>query len=367
MKKKILVVGQTPPPYGGQAMMIKYMLDGTYSNMELFHVRMCFSREFNDRGKINLYKLTHLCTIIYNVWRLRFKHNIHSLYYPISSSPKVALLRDVIILGCTRFLFKKTIYHFHAAGISEELPKYNTLIKNMCYEILKLPTLGITSSEYNPKDSEYLRSLQTKIIPLGIPDLNKGEARLKYGATPYLTVMFLGLLNSTKGEGYILDAVNAINKTNRDVRFIFAGRFETAEYEKYFWAKVKEYKLEDKVDYRGIVTGDAKSQMFLEADVFCFPSFFSSESFGIVLLEGMMYQMPLIASRWRGIQSVIENRKNGYIVDIKNHSQITEALMELYDDRKKLASMAKESRRMFTEKYEVSKYLHNMELAMTNI
>lgn len=28
MKKRILVVGQTPPPYGGQAVMIKYMLDG---------------------------------------------------------------------------------------------------------------------------------------------------------------------------------------------------------------------------------------------------------------------------------------------------------------------------------------------------
>lgn len=367
MKKKILVVGQTPPPYGGQAMMIKYMLDGVYSNIELFHVRMCFSREFNDRGKFSLYKITHLFDIIYNIWRLRLKHGIRTMYYPVSSAPKVALLRDVIILGCTRFLFKETIYHFHAAGISEELPKYKGVLRRLCYWILKCPTLGITSSEHNPKDAEYLKCKTTKVIPLGIPDMNKDELREEYSSKPYITVMFMGLLNSTKGEGYVLEAVKLLNESKRDVRFVLAGRFETAEYERQFWNKVEEYGLKGKVEYRGVVTGDKKKQMFLNADVFCFPSFFSSESFGIVLLEGMMYQMPLIASRWRGIQSVVEEGRNGFLVDIKNAEQIAKALTKLYDDRDMLCKMAKESRRMFVEKYELNKYLCNMEIAMTNI
>lgn len=363
--KKILIVGQTPPPYGGQAMMIKLLLNGTYTNMELYHVRMCFSREFDDRGKFSLYKITHLLAIIYNVWRLRFKHGVHTMYYPISSAPRVALLRDVIILGSTRFLFNEIIYHFHAAGISEELPKIGVM-RRLCYWILKHPTLGITSSEHNPKDSEYLKSRTTKVIPLGIPDLNKEEAHT-VGSKPYLTIMFMGLLNSTKGEGYVLEAVKILNESNRDVRFIFAGKFETTEYERLFWNKVKEYGLDDKVVYRGIVTGNDKKQMFLDADVFCFPSFFSSESFGIVMLEGMMYQIPLIASRWRGLQSVVEEGRNGFLVDIKNAKQIADALTKLYDNREMLATMAKESRSMFVEKYELSKYLHNMEKAMTNI
>ena len=63
MKKKILIVGQTPPPYGGQAMMIKYMLDAEYKDISLYHVRMCFSRDFNDRGKFSLYKILHIFVI----------------------------------------------------------------------------------------------------------------------------------------------------------------------------------------------------------------------------------------------------------------------------------------------------------------
>lgn len=365
--KKILVVGQTPPPYGGQAMMIQYMLDGEYQKAEMYHVRMCFSREFNDRGKFSLYKVLHIFTIIWNVWKMRWKHGMKTMYYPVSSAPKVALLRDAIILMCTRWLFKEVVYHFHAAGVSEELPKYPQPLRGLVYWILQKPELAITSSEHNPKDAEYLKAKKVKVILLGILDSNTEEARKEYGQQKGLTVMFMGLLNGTKGEGYVLDAVNLLNKTGRDVQMVFAGKFESEEYKTEFDAKVAEYGLEDRVEYKGTVTGEDKRKMFLGADVFCFPSFFSSESFGIVLLEGMMYQMPLIASRWRGIQSVVEEGRNGYLVDIKNAEQLADALTKLYDDRTLLEKMAKESRRMFVEKYELSKYLKDMEEAMCEI
>lgn len=365
--KKVLVIGQTPPPYGGQAMMIKYMLDGQYKNMKLYHVRMCFSKEFNDRGKFSLYKITQIFAIIYQVWLMRFKHNIHTVYYPVSSAPKVALLRDVAILMCTKFLFKDVIFHFHAAGVSEELPKYPIGLRQFCYSVLKKPSLGITSSKFNPKDAEYLKSNKVKVVPLGIPDMNEDEVRKEYGQNTYLTIMFMGLLNSTKGEGYVLDAVNILNHHHKDVRFIFAGRFENEEYKNEFMTKVREYGLEGKVEYRGVVTGDAKKKMFLEADVFCFPSFFSSESFGIVMLEGMMYQMPIIASRWRGVQSVVKENQNGYLVDVRNAQQIADVIGKLYDDRSLLKEMAIRSRKIFKQEYDIAKYLENMEKAIVEI
>lgn len=365
--KKILIVGQTPPPYGGQAMMIQYLLDGKYQKTEMYHVRMCFSRDLSERGKFSLYKIIHIFAIIFNIWLMRWKHNVGTIYYPVSSAPKVALIRDAIILLFTRWFFKEVVYHFHAAGVSEELPKYSRLVRSLIYHILSEPELAITSSEYNPKDAEYLKAKKIKIIPLGIPDSNVEEARKAYGKGENLTVMFMGLLNGTKGEGYVLDAVNILNKQGKDVRFIYAGKFESEEYRQEFLDKIKSYRLEDKVEYKGVVTGEDKKKIFLAADVFCFPSFFSSESFGIVLLEGMMYQMPLVASRWRGIQSVVEEGKNGFLVDIKNAEQIADCLLRLYEDRDLLTLFGKESRRLFVEKYELNKYLQQMEDAIVNL
>jgi hypothetical protein len=79
-KKKIIVVGQTPPPYGGQALMIEYMLDANFETIEFFHVRMCFSREMNERGKLSLYKIKHLFDIIFKTIFLKIKHKVDVLY-----------------------------------------------------------------------------------------------------------------------------------------------------------------------------------------------------------------------------------------------------------------------------------------------
>lgn len=365
--KKILVVGQTPPPIGGQAMMIKYLLEGTYSEIKLYHVRMCFSREFDERGKFSLYKILHVLNVILQIWRIRLKNHITTLYYPLSSSPKVAVLRDVCILAFTRFLFKNVIYHFHAAGISEELPKYGFLQRHLCYNILKRPSLGITSSKHNPPDAEYLMAKEKKIIPLGIPDENKENMRRHEIDKEYITVLFMGLLNGSKGEGYILDAISKVNRSHRHIRYIITGKFETNTYEQYFKEKIHHLHLEDVVEYRGVVTGVEKKKAFLDADVFCFPSFFSSESFGIVLLEAMMYQMPIIATKWRGLQSIVEDGKNGFLVDTKNSDQIAKILSDLYDNRKKLQYLGNESRKIYLEKYEISKYLQQMEDAMVSL
>lgn len=365
-KCKVLIVGQTPPPYGGQAMMIKYLVDHKFQRVETYHVRMCFSRGFNERGKFSLYKIIHIFAVILKIWLYRIKYKTNILYYPPSSSPKVAVIRDAIILLFTRFLFKKTIYHFHAAGISEELPNYNKLLKKIIFAIIKSPNVAITSSAYNPKDGEFINAKKNIIIPLGIPDLNTQEERKLYAPNKYITILFMGLLNSTKGEGYILDAVHILSKQGYDVHLNIAGRFESSEYEADFNKKIQQYGLTDKVSYKGVVTGENKKNLFLESDIFCFPSFFNSESFGIVLLEGMMYQMPLIASKWRGIQSVVEENKNGFLVDIRNAQQIADRIKTFYNDRLLIETMGKESRNIFKQKYEINNYLNAIENSIIN-
>ena len=366
-KCKVLIVGQTPPPYGGQALMIKYLVDYKFQQIKTYHVRMCFSRGFNERGKFSLYKVIHIFGVIFNIWLYRIKYKTDILYYPPSSSPKVAVIRDAIILLFTRFLFKKTIYHFHAAGISEELPKYNKLLQKIIFKIIESPDVAITSSAYNPKDGEFINAKKNVIIPLGIPDLNTLEERKLYAPNKYITILFMGLLNSTKGEGYVLDAVHSLTVQGYDIHLNIAGRFESSEYEIDFKKKIQQYGLVNKVSYRGVVTGEDKKNLFLESDIFCFPSFFNSESFGIVLLEGMMYQMPLIASKWRGIQSVVDENKNGFLVDIKNSKQIADCIKVLYNDRLLIRTMGKESRKIFIQKYEIKKYLSAIENLIINI
>ena len=364
--KKILVVGQTPPPFGGQAVMIEHLVKGVYKDMKVYHVRMHFSQDLSDRGKCSFYKIIQLFKVIVEIWYIRTYYGVKIIYYPLSSSPRIAVLRDAIILGCTRWVFKDVIFHFHAAGISEELPKYNVALRKIVYQILKKPRLGITSSQFNPDDATYLDAYEKVIIPLGIPDANPQELHKKKNERG-LTLLFMGLLNETKGEGYVLEAVRILKERGLDIKFNIAGRFENEEYYENFVQKIQQYGLENAVHYCGVVTGKKKQELFLSSDIMCFPSYFSSESFGIVLLEAMMYQMPIIASRWRGVQSVVDEGRNGYLVDIKNVDQIVVAVEKLYNNRGLIERMGEEGRKIYCERYELSKYLMALENAINNL
>ncbi|MCK5269122.1 MAG: glycosyl transferase family 1, partial [Spirochaetes bacterium] len=80
--KKILAVGQTPPPYGGQAIMIKTMLEGEYKDVELIHIKMNFSSEMDEIGKLKIFKVFKLIGLISKIIFFRFYYNTHILYYP---------------------------------------------------------------------------------------------------------------------------------------------------------------------------------------------------------------------------------------------------------------------------------------------
>jgi len=104
-KKRILVIGQTPPPFGGQVMMIQTLLEAKFNNAELFHIRLGFSKDFNQMGRLKFYKFWNLFKTIILAWLYRFWYNIDILYYGPAGPNKLAMYRDMLLLFSIRFLF----------------------------------------------------------------------------------------------------------------------------------------------------------------------------------------------------------------------------------------------------------------------
>ncbi|HNE79748.1 MAG TPA: hypothetical protein PKX39_04125, partial [Flavobacteriales bacterium] len=77
---RVLVVGQTPPPFGGQSVMIDAMLRGTYDRVRLFHVRLAFSEDMESVGKFALRKVWILLTTIVRIWIARLRYRTPVLY-----------------------------------------------------------------------------------------------------------------------------------------------------------------------------------------------------------------------------------------------------------------------------------------------
>lgn len=71
-------------------------------------------------------------------------------------------------------------------------------------------------------------------------------------------------------------------------------------------------------------------EKYKEADIFILPS--TIEGFGMVFLEAMNYGLPVIGSNVGGIPEIIDDGKNGFLVDPENPKEIAEKIRIIFED-----------------------------------
>lgn len=359
--KKILVLGQTPPPFGGQAIMIKRLLEGHYRNARLYHVRMSFSKDMEDMGRMRLGKLLHAVGIIGKVVYLRLRHNIQILYYPPSGPDFLPMLRDMVILVAIRWMFPKTIFHFHAAGASEiyaTLPDYLKATYRWSYFA---PDMAIQLSEFNPDDGGALHAKAKLVIPNGIEDeyLPLNAAGRK--SQPVCSILFVGLICESKGILVLIEAARLAKERGLRVKVNVVGQFASGEFRQAVIERLASGGLGEDFDFAGVLTGHAKNEQYLNADIFCFPTFFESESFGLVVLEAMQFCLPVIATKWRGVQSLVQDGETGYLVPPHDCQALANRIIALASDPALREKMGMAARKQFLDKYTLEKFHARMD------
>src|SRR5438128_4986243 len=69
----IVVLGQTPPPYHGQAMMINRLVRARFERIRVHHVRMAFSSSMQEVGTFGFVKVARLVSTICRALFARFR------------------------------------------------------------------------------------------------------------------------------------------------------------------------------------------------------------------------------------------------------------------------------------------------------
>jgi len=364
---KVLVVGQTPPPFMGQAISIQIMLNGKYKQIRLYHVRMAFSKEIDEIGKFRLAKLWHLLTVIISIVFTRFRYKVPILYYVPSGPDRIPMYRDLAILISTRWLFKKTVFHFRAAGISELYRHLSSLEQFFFRQAYFNADLTIRLSEFNPMDGEILQARKNIIIPNGLENhyskFKKTQKRNK--STPIL--LFVGILSESKGVLVLLHACRKLKDLGFSFKIKLMGEFESNGFCNTVKTFINTYDLGEFTEFLGLCVGDIKWKVYREADIFVFPSYFASEALPRVVLEAIHFELPVVATRWRGIPSMVENGKSGFLVPIKDSQALAEKIAVLLKDPKMRISMAQRGRRIYLERFTVDKFWRNMEKAFLSV
>ncbi len=343
--------------------MIDALLQAKLSRVRLFHVRLAYSDDMESVGKFALRKVWVLFTTIGQVWWARFRHGTPVLYYPPSGPNRVPVLRDIVFLCATRWLFRQTVFHYHAGGVSgfrRQLPAVLRPFFDLAYGNA---AMAIRTAPQNPEDGRLLGAELDVVVPNGIPDARGRVKERTAGPQGPIVILFTGVLIPAKGVRVLLEAFHQVVATGANARLELMGRWGDAAFEAECLAFITQHGLQERVQFLGVKRDGEKLEHFAACDIFCFPSYFEAESFGLVLLEAMQFAKPLVSTQWRGIPSVVQDGVNGYTVPVMDAGAVAGRLLELIGDEDLRRRMGAEGRRIFLERFTLERFSNHMEEA----
>lgn len=120
------------------------------------------------------------------------------------------------------------------------------------------------------------------------------------GRDPVVT--FVGRITFQKGPAYFVHAAQLVLEVNPDVKFCVVGVGDLLDGMRQL---VWELGIDSAFKFMGFLDAQGVQQVLQDSDVFVMPSV--SEPFGIVALEAVQQQTPVIISRQSGVAEVLPN------------------------------------------------------------
>ena len=113
-------------------------------------------------------------------------------------------------------------------------------------------------------------------------------------------VLFLGRITMQKGPEYFLEAAGRVLAEMDNVKFLMAGSGDMTQR---MIEKAAAMGIGHKVHFTGFLQGEAVNEIFRTADLFVMPSV--SEPFGLVPLEALRNDVPVLISKQSGVAEVL--------------------------------------------------------------
>ena len=195
-------------------------------------------------------------------------------------------------------------------------------------------TKKIVINEYNVK------SENISIVPNGV-DLSLFKTNIKKNPEK---IVFAGAMYYHRGLDILLEAIPYVIKKIPNAKFILLGSGGEMNKLKKI---VSDKKLEKSVEFTGWINRDKIPQSISDASVGIGPlrlTDVTSRALPIKVLEYMAVSLPVIAKRGTLPLDVLENEKNGYLVD--DVEDLVEKIIELLNDPKKVENMGIQSSNM---------------------
>jgi len=272
------------------------------------------------------------------------------------SLDRKSIYRDLIYVIISRFFNNKIKIVTHMRGwyesIAERFQKKKILNFALNYIFLNSDAIIVLAKKFKMSLLNFsIDSDKIFVIPTAanVNDFNKNFSNAYIGNT--IRILFLSRLSKDKGLREIGDSINDIVERNKDkkIKFIFAGDGRDKKYIENYIIKLG---VEEHVKFMGYVRGNAKINLFLQSDIFLFPSY-CAEGCPNAVIEAMAAGLPIVSTNVGALEEIIENRVNGILVEKYSVEQIVDAINLLIKNSELRKRIGENNRKKAIEEFSI--------------
>jgi glycosyltransferase involved in cell wall biosynthesis len=185
-----------------------------------------------------------------------------------------------------------------------------------------------------------------------------------------LRVLFVGRLEKRKGVDVLLQAAIALTREHPHVEFVLVGdntipSDDGPTYQAAFQEKYGADPASRRVIFKGKLPDAELYQEYADCDLFCLPARY--ESFGLVLVEAMMFGKPVIGSAAGGMTEIVADGVNGFLATPGDLASLTGYLRRLIVDDELRQQFGRQSRRRYEMEFSAEIMVRNTMRAYTEI
>ena len=264
---------------------------------------------------------------------------------------------DCFFLLLLNFLFPPIVVRLHGCRAliksidGMKLTFQDRIVIAMERFILKKANVISSISEACLQKTEQLLKLDLRKKTHVIPNFTKKTFFEKSYDHRNKTVLFAGRIEEWKGVFNLSKAISILNKKKIDACYIFAGRDIRHKSGK----KSSEICLDiigtnrANVKFLGQISREELDRLFAQSYVTVLPSLF--EPFGLCCIESMKFGTPVIGSCRGGMNEIIIDGVNGYLVNPTDPVQIAERIESILLDDSNWFSMSNSALKTIEEKF----------------
>ncbi len=250
------------------------------------------------------------------------------------------------------------------SGIHDQTQRYiNDTEWMLTYEASEV----IVNSNYMKNELQRLFGLpyeKINVVPNGV-NLNLFSGierdynfRRRYAMDNEKIILFMGRLVYEKGVQHLIAAMPKILNGYHDSKLVICGKGGMIDELK---AQVQALGIAQKVYFAGYLYGKDVQKMYKVADISVFPSTY--EPFGIVALEAMLSENPVVVSDVGGLNEIVQHKENGMKSYAGNPNSIADSILELLYDHKLCAEITKKAKNKVRNEYNWNKIAQDTHFA----